>query len=331
MRGFRPAVLPVGPGRGSGRPQPAGSVWGGGGALESGPAARARRGQGAGVQPGLRAAWVAVAAHGDRDRLRRHAVHRRLGDDGPDQEGLWHPPGDPPSGAGAQGRGRSHRRRPGPGHRQRGNDPRVDPPRRGRPRARPRAARRAAPQHREDSRPGARGHRGLAGHARPRRRAQRRARRAPAAGRRGRGQGDQGVPALAGQRQLHVPRLPRVRPGSGGQRHAAPRGRRLRPRHPSRLLQQAAKEAQPQGGGVRPSASDPAPDQGQLALAGAPPGLSGLHRGQEVRRGRDATRGAALPGPVHDRRLQGQPAIDPDHQQQGPGRRPARRLPPGQP
>ena len=45
---------------------------------------------------------MAVAAHGDRDRLRRHAVHRRLGDDGPDPQGLRHPPGDPPSGAGAR-------------------------------------------------------------------------------------------------------------------------------------------------------------------------------------------------------------------------------------
>ena len=40
------------------------------------------RGARARVQPDVRAARLAVAAHGDRHRLRRHAVHRRLGEHG---------------------------------------------------------------------------------------------------------------------------------------------------------------------------------------------------------------------------------------------------------
>ena len=47
------------------------------------------------LQPRLRAARLAVAAHGDRDRQRRHAVHRRLGDDGAEPAGLRDRPGDP--------------------------------------------------------------------------------------------------------------------------------------------------------------------------------------------------------------------------------------------
>jgi len=47
-----------------------------------------------------------------------------------------------------------------------------------------------------------------------------------------------------------------------------------------------AQEAPAQGGGVQPRAAGPGADQGQLGLAGAPPGLPRLHRGQEIRRRR---------------------------------------------
>ena len=143
---------------------------------------------------------------------------------------------------------------------------------------------------------------------------------------------DQGVPELAGRRQLHVPRLPRVRPGRRraiGPLLGADRG--LRARHPSRLPASRRRSCQPQGGGVRPSAADPAADQGQLAFARAPPRVPRLHRRQEVRRGRPRDRRAPLPRPLHDapptRR-----ALDRSRSSgQGQGRTGAGRLPAGQP
>ena len=154
----------------------------GGRALEPRPAAQARRVEGAGLQPGLRAARVAVAAHADRDRHRRHAVHRRLGDDAAGAAGLRDRPRDPPGDPGQARRRRPHDRG-ARSRRHRGrHDPRIGRPRRGRPRARPGAARPAAPDDRAGAGRCPRRGRGLAGDARARAGADRRVR--PAARRR---------------------------------------------------------------------------------------------------------------------------------------------------
>ena len=72
-------------------------------------------------------------------------------------------------------------------------------------------------------------------------RADRRARRAAAADRRRRARGGQGVPALAGRRPLHVPRLPRVRASREQDGEAGSKcDRRLRPRDPARARRNAA-------------------------------------------------------------------------------------------
>ena len=103
----RPPVLPLGPAR---RTSPTG-------ARSTSTAPRSRtgtwrsiapgRGEGPRLQPGVRAARLAVAAHGRRDRHRRHAVHRRLGDDGARAAGVRDRPGDPPGDPGPARRGRS--------------------------------------------------------------------------------------------------------------------------------------------------------------------------------------------------------------------------------
>ena len=115
------------------------------------------------------------------------------------------------------------------------------------------------------------------------------------------GRGDRGAAALAGRRALHVPRLPRVRPGRRGGRDAADRGARHRARHPAarpagveRVRRAAARGA---GQGHRAAAADR--DQGQLDVHRAPAALPGLHRGQAVRPGRHGDRRAAVPRAVH--------------------------------
>ena len=143
-----------------------------------------RRGARARLQPDVRAARLAVAAHGDRDRLRRHAVPRGLGEHGAQPARARHPRARAPGG------GRrvlhAHRDRP-PGGRLR--------------RARGRAARGAGA--------GARGGRGLAADARAHAGADRRA----DAGGHGRGRVRRGAGAarLGRRSPLHLPRLPRVR------------------------------------------------------------------------------------------------------------------------
>ena len=160
----------------------------------------------------------------DRDRLRRHAVHRRLGDDGPHAQGLrdrpGHPPGDADPARRATARslevlepdsdnndaipesilhaevGREHDRR---------------------------LARRAAPEHRKGPRPGPRRGRGLAGDARRAERPGRGARRDPPPVDPATAEETKAFLALAGRRQLHLPRLSRLRPDRGRRRHASSR------------------------------------------------------------------------------------------------------------
>ena len=71
----------------------------------------AGRGQGQGLQPRARARRLDLALHRPRDRLRRHAVHRRLGDDGAEPPGLQHRAHDPPGDARRARRRRGARRR----------------------------------------------------------------------------------------------------------------------------------------------------------------------------------------------------------------------------
>ena len=210
------------------------------------------------------------AAAGDQGRRRHDArrargVRRVAGHPRRDQR-VVDPPGD--EHAVRAGRGRGAGRRPGAGARRRA----------GRGRGLP-----------EDARQGPDAGR-LAGPGR-------------AAGRRGRriGRGDRGAAALAGRRALHVPRLPRVRPGRRAGRDAAARGARHRARHPAarpagveRVRRAAARGA---GQGHRAAAADP--DQGQLDVHRAPAALPGLRRGQAVRPGRQGDRRAAVPRAVH--------------------------------
>ena len=92
-RGVRPPVLPLGPRRGPRRPQrrststaPRSRTG------TSRAAAPAGRAEGPRLQPDVRAARLAVDAHGGRDRQRRHAVPRRLARDGGQPPRLRHPP-----------------------------------------------------------------------------------------------------------------------------------------------------------------------------------------------------------------------------------------------
>ena len=187
---------------------------------------------------------------------------------------------------------------------------RVDPARRGRTRARLRAARRAASRSVERVLgPGPRRGRGLAADARPRPGAGRRARRRtrPRASTPTSRRGDQGVPALAGRRPLHVPRLPRLRP------HATTETRRLwLPVATARAWASCggSPSKPPQRGSVRRRAAlgrgpqTARADQGQLALDRPPARLPRLHRRQALRRRRTGRRRAALPRPLHHPRLQ---------------------------
>ena len=86
---------------------------------------------------------------------------------------------------------------------------------------------------------------------------------------------------LAGRRSLHVPRLPRVRPGGRAGRDDAARRGRHRPGHPAarpggvdRVRVAAARGPGP---GPGPAAADP--DQGELPLDRAPAELPRLRRG----------------------------------------------------
>ena len=283
MRGVRPPVLPVGPRRGSCGPQPARPLRGGSRALEPGPAAGTGRVEGAGLQPGLRAARMAVAAHADRDRHRRHAVHRRLGDDAAREARIRNRPGDPPGDPGQARCRRPHDR----GTRSRGergrHDPRVGRPRRGRARARSRAARTPAPGPRPSPGRRPRRRRRLATDARVRADADRRVRQPAAADHRSRARRrEQGIPRLAGRGQLHVPRLPGIRPDRGRGRGHAAGDRRLGSRDPPRYPHEGAEEADRQGARSRAGPADPAADEGELALARPPSRVPRLHWRQEI-------------------------------------------------
>ena len=143
--------------------------------------------------------------------------------------------------------------------------------------------------------------------------------------------GDQGVPRVAERGQLHVPRLQGVRPDRRRGPGAAAADRGLGARDPPRRARQGAKDADRQGADRRSRAADHAPDQGQLRLSRPPARVPGLHRRQEVLRGRSGDRRAPLPRPVHDARVQGEPAVDPDHPRQGRRGAGAGRVPAGQP
>ena len=129
--------------------------------------------------------------------------------------------------------------------------------------------------------------------------------RAPARRQRRGGRQGAGPAAVAGRRPLHLPRLPRVRPGARGRRRRAARGARHRPgllrydQPRSGSLRPA--DGRGAGQGPRPAAADH--HQGQLPLHGAPLGLPRLRRRQDVRRRGRRHGGAALPRPVHLRGL----------------------------
>ena len=122
---------------------------------------------------------------------------------------------------------------------------------------------------------------------------------------------------MARRGQLHVPRLPGVRPDRRRGRGPLGADRGLGAGDPSGHTREGAEEAVRQGADHRPRAADPAADQGQLSFARPPPRVPRLHRRQEVLRGRPGDRRAPVPRPLHDARVQGEPAVDPDHSRQG--------------
>ena len=116
---------------------------------------------------------------------------------------------------------------------------------------------------------------------------------------------DPGAAALAGRQPLHLPRVPRVRPGGRGAGDGAGAGTRHRPRHPAArqegvVLVRGA-PARGAGPGQGPAAAHP--HQGQLALHRAPAQLPRLHRDQAGQRHRRGGRRIPLPRPVHPRGL----------------------------
>ena len=238
-RGVRPRLLPPRAGGGSararaGRPLRRRAV-----ALDVRARPRAGRGARARVQPDVRAARLAVAAHGDRHRLRRHAVHRGLGEHGAQP---------------ARGR---HPRARAPGRRRR-----VLHAHRGRP-----PARRA--EELEDALQGVLAQvRAAVEDWQPmRERMEALVDRAGAGGRRRRrGRGGAGAAGVAVRPPLHVPRLPRVRV----RRRAAARRRGLRPRAAARRRRATSRARSPScRPQVRALALEPraaGAEQGQRAL-----------------------------------------------------------------
>ena len=234
--------------------------------------------------------------HRGRGRHRRHAVPRRLGDDGALPPGPRHPPGGPPT---------AHRParcdRPAPGGRRRLRRPAqpagrpgpravegVVDPRRDRPRdraARPRRDRgRPAPG--PERRPRVR--RGLAEAAGARAPGGGGAVHQPAAAARAGDRRHPRAPRLARRQPLHLPRLPRVRPADRRRRHDPARGAGHRARHPAVGSPDVHVVSPDAAGGARQGAREEAadPHQGQLPLDRAPSGVPRLHRGQDVRRER---------------------------------------------
>ena len=286
VRGVRAPVLPVGAGRGPGRPQPARPVrrrvahWNlaqhrAPGEAKVGSTTRTFEQHG----------WQSPHTR-DRDRLRRHAVHRRLGDDGPHAQGLQHPPGHPPGDA----------------------DPRATSTARslevldpdsdsndaipesilhaevGREHDRSCSTTCAASIEKVLDQVRAAAEDWQAMRAKPIDAGRRSSTQQPAAGRPGHRRGDQGVPALAGRRQLHVPRLSRVRPDRG---RATPCSRPSTA--PGWGSSAAASDTPPKKLSPKAVAFGREPQilvltKANSRLARAPPGLPRLHRRQEVRR-----------------------------------------------
>ena len=116
---------------------------------------------------------------------------------------------------------------------------------------------------------------------------------------------DPGAAALAGRQSLHLPRLPRVRPGGRAGRDGAAGGARHRPGHlaarQARLVILRRAAARGARAGQGPAAAHP--DQGQLPVHRAPALLPGLHRDQADRRERRGQRRVPVPRPLHACRL----------------------------
>ena len=134
---------------------------------------------------------------------------------------------------------------------------------------------------------------------------------APAADAAGGARRVQGVPVLARQRALHVPRLPLPRSRRGRRAGRAQDRPGIEPRLPARKSE-AGRRDELRGvaaGGSRVRARTRPPDrhQGQRALDGAPAGLSRLRRRQALRRRGQRLRRAPLPRALHVDRVQREP------------------------
>ena len=257
------------PRRGPRSPQRGGAVRGRRRALAAGACIRRpRRDEPAGAEPDGRARRLRVAEDGRPDRLRRHAVHRRLGHDRARPRGPQHRPRDPsgdhgpsrrsggPDARGARaGRGGARRDRPSRYFRRSwcasptpsGSSSCAT----GSSACSTRSGRRSRTG--ADARPDARARAGLE-------------RGAPGTGSAEAGGGGR-VPEVGRRRPLHVPRVPRVRPGrarGGDVGVEAIEGSGLGdPAAPAGLVVQAAA---PEGDRARPHAQPADPDQGELAL-----------------------------------------------------------------
>ena len=133
--------------------------------------------------------------------------------------------------------------------------------------------------------------------------------------------------ALARRRQPHLPRVPRVRAEGRRRRGLPDPGRRQRPGHPqhgrrprgadgdvAELRVAAARRAR-----AGPRARAARPEQGELAVHGAPLGVPRLHRRQDVRRRGQVDRRAPVPRPVLLQRLHAEHPRHPDPADEGHG------------
>ncbi len=284
------------------------------------------------LQPEDRGARLVEPAHGRGDGERRHALPRRLGDDGVEPPGPHAAPPRPSpreDGARQGGRPRLVRAR---GTRRRA---RIPHPRGGRPGKRPGPAQGPGRRAPRGARRRARGRRGLEADARGDAGHRRRAR-APAQGaRRGRRGGDAGLPRVGARRELHLHRLPRVRARRRRRRGAAADRAALGPGRPARAEAGRDLAELPRAPGGHPGAgagaAAPRPHQGQLARDGPPSRLPGLRRREALRRRGPRGRRAPLRRPLHLVRLPRRPARHPAPSAQGGARAGGGRLPAGEP
>ena len=199
-----------------------------------------------------------------------------------------------------------------------------------RPHRRRGAAGRIARRARDGARGRAARRRGLAGDDGARRRDRRRAQGQSAAAAEGGDRGGGRVPRMAGRRQLHLPRRPRLRLHRQGGRAGAAARDRARPvalARPPRAAHRHPARAGHAGAARLPDGAE-APDRHQVggALEGAPAHAHGLYRHQALRCRRQAHRRVPHRRPVH---VDGLHALDPHHSVPAPqGRRhhQARRL-----